>query len=126
MTSPSAQRIARPAVLAVAWFVATAAWAGDESKPKPASIDQARCNAMGEGFYAVAGSTTCVKISGYIGTGVVFASPGRVTPPSAGPSARHDTAIFEKGAGVSLEARFDTELGPGRLYVQVGRQTFNH
>ena len=66
------------------------AWAGDEFKPKPAPIDQARCKAMGEGFYAVAGSNTCVKISGYIGTGVVFASPVRVTPPIAGPSARHD------------------------------------
>lgn len=101
------------------------AWAGDEFKPKPAPSDQARCKAMGEGFYAVAGSNTCVKISGYIGTGVVFASPVRVTPPIAGPSARHDTSFFEKGAGVSLEARFDTELGPGRLYVQVGRDSFN-
>jgi len=47
-----------------------AAFAGDVFAPSaPPTPDQARCNAIGEGFYAVKGSNACIKISGYIAAG---------------------------------------------------------
>ena len=80
---------------------------------------------MGEGFYALPGSDACVKISGYIGAGVEFAAPGRVTAPSSGPFAPRAGGVITKDTAVSVDARFNTEMGPGRLYVQVGRQNID-
>jgi hypothetical protein len=115
------------AVIAAASFAAcpSAAIAGDAEAPPPISADQVRCQALGEGYFAVKGSTTCVRISGYVSAGVGFAAPGRVVAPSGAPSDRHATAFTDSQEGASVEAQFNTELGPGRLYLQVGHDSWN-
>src|ERR1700678_2833285 len=67
--------------LAIGW-TNHASIAGDAVAPNaPPTPGQARCNAMGEGFYAIAGSNACIKISGYVAAGADFAAP---TPKAAG------------------------------------------
>jgi hypothetical protein len=79
------------------------------------------CAALGEGFFAVAGSNACMKISGRISAGVGFARPGpagvfgsRVAPLASG---------FNTETAVTGDIRFDTEAGPGRIYVHVQSDT---
>ncbi len=98
------------AVLAAS--LSTAARAGDAA-PSP---EQARCQAMGPDYFAVKGSTTCMRVSGYISAGVGFLEPTRA---DKGPFAPHAATVSGTEAGVGVEARFDTELGPARLYVEV-------
>ncbi len=104
------------AVLAVSLL--TAARAGDAAKPDAAapSPEQARCQAMGPDYFAVKGSTACMRVSGYISAGVGFLQP---TGADRGPFAPHAATVAGTEVGVGVEARFDTELGPGRLYVEV-------
>ena len=90
--------------------------------PKAISPEQARCQAMGEGFFAVKGSTNCVRISGYVSAGVGFATP--VVRPVNSPFAAHAGVVNEQQAGVAVEQTFNSELGPGRIYVQVGGQNW--
>jgi hypothetical protein len=103
-----------------------AAFAGDsyESAPALTAPDQAHCRALGEGFFAVKGSNACMKISGYVSAGVGFVEPGRVAAPTTGPFAAHGAGFTDNHVGVSVDTRFDTELGPGRLYVQVGHDSW--
>jgi hypothetical protein len=110
-----------PSALLVALLVPRAALAGDSFEPAPAMIDQGHCKSLGDGFYAVKGTNACIKISGYIAAGVEFASPARVGLPAAGPFAAHAVSATDTSVGMSVDTRFDTELGPSRLYVQVGR-----
>jgi hypothetical protein len=73
----------------------------------------AHCAALGEGFFAVTGSSACMRISGHVSAGAGFAtaaSGGHTAPPAMG------TATEE---GVSGDIRFDTPIGPGRIYVHV-------
>jgi hypothetical protein len=115
------------AVIAAASFAAgpSAAVAGDADTPPPISADQARCQALGEGYFAVKGSTTCVRISGYVSAGVGFAAPARVAAPDGASSDRRATAFTDNQEEMSLDAQFNTELGPGRLYLQVGQDSWN-
>ena len=95
-----------------------AAFAGDMLAPSaPPTPDQARCNAIGEGFYAVKGSNACIKISGYVAAGADFVAPGAK---GSGASAPRPTGGLDSQTAVSAEVRLDTPLGPGRLYVQIG------
>ncbi|HLW90274.1 MAG TPA: hypothetical protein VKS78_03095 [Roseiarcus sp.] len=75
----------------------------------------ARCAAMGAGFFAVTGSSACMRISGHISAGVGFATGGAFAHPAASAT----TGSFTE-EGASADARFDTPLGPGRIYVRVG------
>ena len=94
--------------------------AADLGPPEPQreTPERARCKALGEGFFAVKGSTTCIRISGYVSAGMGFVEPGRIAAPTTGPFAPHPFAYSTTEGAV--ESRFDTELGPGRVYVQVG------
>ena len=86
------------------------------AKPRAA----ARCLAVGEGFFPVAGSDACVRISGHISAGAGFGTG----------AARGDSSslVFDQsppnGVGSAAAAagdfRFDTPNGPGRIYVDVG------
>jgi hypothetical protein len=101
--------------------------AGDDAPPAPkeTNVDQAHCQAMGEGYFAVKGSTSCIKISGYISVGggaVDFGGRGKKTEGSA-PS--HVVGFTENSTGVSIETRFDSELGPGRIYVEINGTNLN-
>lgn len=122
---------ARPKASLSVWalgasLVAGSAVAGDASAPKspPVSPNDARCRALGEGFFAVSGSDACIRISGYVAAGADFGGGLR--------SVSHDPAPFAAGAattlgtraGVSADARFDSPMGPGRLYIQVGRDNY--
>ena len=98
-----------------------AAFAGDAFAPTPPSPDQARCDAIGEGFYAVKGSNACIKISGYVAAGADFAAPGAKATGAFAP--RPDGGLNSQTA-VSADVRVDTPLGPGRLYVQFGHDSY--
>jgi hypothetical protein len=103
--------------LAIGW-ANHAAIAGDAVAPNaPPTPGQARCNAMGEGFYAIAGSNACIKISGHVAAGVDFVAPGAKASGAFAP--RPNGGLISQTA-VSAEVRLDTPLGPGRLYVQIG------
>jgi Porin subfamily len=95
-----------------------AAWAQDATarrQPSDGLAANARCAALGEGFFAVSGSTACIQISGHISAGIGFASSGAI-----GRSLENSptTGSFTE-VGVSADTRFDTPMGPGRIYVHV-------
>lgn len=123
MTS-AAQHVLLISVLAALGAFAAPAYAGDVSPPaaKDVSPEQARCQALGEGYFAVKGSTSCIKISGYISAGVDFGGAAKRTE---GPAPSHVVGFSENSAGVSIETRFDTELGPGRIYVEINGTNVN-
>ena len=56
----------------VAWFAAAEAHAGDSAAPIAAA--DARCRAHGDGYFGVAGSDACIRISGYIEAGADFST----------------------------------------------------
>jgi hypothetical protein len=74
----------------------------------------AHCAALGEGFFAVTGSSACMRISGHISAGVGFATAAASNGRSASPATGSATE-----EGVSGDIRFDTPIGPGRIYVHV-------
>src|ERR1700678_2368499 len=107
--------------LAIGWTT-YAAIAGEAAAPNaPPTPGQARCNAMGEGFYAIAGSNACIKISGYVAAGADFAAP---TPKAAGVFTPRPNGGLTSETAVSAEVQLDTPLGPGRLYVQIGHDAY--
>jgi len=97
-----------------------AALAGDATAPNPKEIspEQARCQAMGEGFFAL-------RISGYVSAGVTFTQPGLISAPRSGPFAAKATTFTDKQAAVSVESTFDTEAGPARLFLEVGGRSLS-
>ncbi len=122
---PSRSKL-RAAIHAVALgcLASSAAFAQDSYLPKVEAIapDQAQCNALGEGFFAVKGSNACVRISGYVAAGAGFVSP--VRGEAAGPFAAGVRSFSGSEGAVGVDSRFDTPLGPGRLYVEFGGQRF--
>ncbi len=110
---------------AAASVVAGIAFAGDLATPAPpaATPTDARCGALGEGFFAVSGSDACIRISGYIAAGAEFGGL-RAVSRNSGLFDAAPTSAQRTRAGVSADARLDTPMGPGRLYIQVGRDNF--
>ena len=80
------------------------------------SMADAHCAALGEGFFAVKGSSACIKISGHISAGVGFATGAAAGGHSFGGAPITGSATEE---GVTGDMRFDTPIGPGRVYVDV-------
>ena len=108
-------------------LVAGSAFAGDSPAPKPpaASPNDARCSALGEGFFAVSGSDACIRISGYVAAGADFSGGLRVVSHDPAPFAAVAATTLGTRAGVSADARFDSAMGPGRLYIQVGHDNYS-
>jgi hypothetical protein len=79
-----------------------------------AAAAQAHCAALGPGFFAVTGSTTCMRISGHVSAGAGFVATGANGRAPSSPVAGTFTE-----EGVSGDFRFDTPIGPGRVYVHV-------
>jgi hypothetical protein len=77
-----------------------------------------RCAVLGEGFFPVSGSDACVKISGHISAGVGFDSPA-----SSGQNFGAAATGFNTELGATGDLRFNTPAGPGRVYVDVRRDT---
>lgn len=122
-----AWRIASLSLGAVAAIVvAGGALAGDSSMTKQpaATPDDARCSAMGQGFFAVSGSDACIRISGYVAAGAEFGGAWRPAWRNSAPFDAASTPALGTRVGVSADARFDTPMGPGRLYIQMGRDAF--
>jgi hypothetical protein len=121
------QRTARASAWALSASVAAAsgALAGEAAAPgqPPASAQIGRCGALGEGYFAVSGSEACIRISGYVAADADFAGPLR-PPRPPGPFGGPPVAATRASAGVSLDERFDTPMGPGRVYVEIGRDRF--
>jgi Porin subfamily len=101
--------------------LAGSAFAGDLSPPgqPPASPNDVHCRALGQGFFAVSGSDACIRISGYVAAGADF-SAGPHPDSHNGPFGAASTSTLRTRTGVSLDARFETPMGPGRLYIQTG------
>jgi len=115
-----AQRAIWGATLSLAaCLAATEVRAGDAAAPIATS--DARCRSHGEGFFGVAGSDACIRISGYINAGADFSSPrsGRAAPllAPANPGQK-------LGAAAALDTRFDTSAGPANVYIEIGRPRF--
>jgi hypothetical protein len=94
---------------------------GVRSAPTNADL---RCAALGDGFFAVAGSTACVQISGHISAGANFgsgAAAASATPHFTTPAA----SKFDGETAVSGDLRFDTFAGPGRVYVDVRKDAYS-
>jgi hypothetical protein len=117
MSSPAQHVLLISAVAAFGAF-ASPARAGDDPTPasKDMSWEQARCQALGEGYFGVKGSTNCIRISGYISAGVDF---GGATKKAEGTAASHVVGFSKTWAGVSIETHFDTEFGPSSIYVEI-------
>jgi hypothetical protein len=99
-----------------------AAFAGDMLAPSaPPTPDQARCNAIGEGFFTVKGSSACIRISGYVAAGADFVASGAK---GSGAFAPRSTGGLNSQTAISAEMLLDTPLGPGRLYVQIGHDAY--
>ena len=85
------------------------------AKPdQAAAAAQAHCAALGPGFFAVTGSSACMRISGHVSAGAGFVAAGANGHASAAPI----TGSFTE-EGVSGDVRFDTPIGPGRVYVHL-------
>ena len=102
-----------------ACLAAADARAGDSAAPIAPS--NARCHAHGDGFFSVAGSDACIRISGYVDAGADFSASrdGRGAPLLAPANPALTT-----GAAAALDTRFDTPMGPGRVYIEIGRPRF--
>jgi hypothetical protein len=107
-----------------ACLVAGSALAGDalDGKPPMAAAINSRCNARGDGSFALAGSSACVKISGYVAAGADF---GDVAPAAPRNSNLLDVTPPEPVrtlSGISAEARFEPPMAPTPVYVPLGRE----
>ena len=79
-------------------------FAGDAFAPAPQpTLDQAHCDALGDGFFAVAGSSACIKISGYVSAGTEFSIAG-AKGASSGP--------FAPRSGVGPDSHPRTRMKP--------------
>jgi hypothetical protein len=101
-----------------------AALAGDVAALKPPTGDDLRCSALGEGFFPVAGSNACIRISGYVAAGADIGGGLHPVAHNAAPFEPAATSTLRTATGVAADARFDTPMGPGRIYVQVGHENF--
>jgi hypothetical protein len=119
----------RLAACALAGGLATGpACAGDilvpsEPAQAPNAPNNAHCSALGEGFFAVTGSDACIRISGYVAAGAEFGGglrPGRAPAPFDA----NATSVMHTYTGVSVDAQFDTPMGPGLIHVDGGRGNF--
>ncbi|MGA2043784.1 MAG: hypothetical protein ABSG83_10460 [Roseiarcus sp.] len=108
----------------LAFFASCAAHAGDASSGESAQARvDGHCAGLGEGFFVVAGSNACIRISGHISAGVGFAGAATATE-SFGPRLGGAPASgFDAQTAVSGDLRFDTEAGPARIYVGARRDT---
>ena len=81
------------------------------------------CAALGEGFFPVAGSNACIRISGHVSAGAGF-GPGSQTPSALGSQFGGNAANgFNTEVGATGDLRFDTPAGPGRVYVDVRKDS---
>jgi hypothetical protein len=116
----SAQRAVLGAAFSLAACLAAAeVRAGDSAAPIAPS--NARCRSHGDGFIGVAGSDACIRISGYIDAGADFStSRGGRDAPLLAPA----NPALRTGAAAALDSRFDTSMGPARVYIEIGRPRF--
>jgi hypothetical protein len=71
----------------------------------------------------VAGSSACIKISGYVSAGTEFSVPGAQGIGGSSFATKSNLGMDSQSA-VSAETQFETPLGPGRVYVQVGHNSY--
>jgi hypothetical protein len=114
--------LAQSAILAASFSFAAClaamdARAGDSVAPIAPS--DARCRSHGDGFFGIAGSDACIRISGYVDAGAGFSTSrsGRDALLLANPGLR-------TGAATALDTRFNTPTGPARVYIEIGRPRF--
>jgi hypothetical protein len=116
----------RLAICALASGLAVgSACAGDAQAPAEPmnTANRNHCSALGEGFFPVNGSDACIRISGYVAAGTDFG--GGLRPAHApAPFDAATTSALHTYTGVSVDAQFDTPMGPGVIHVDGGRRDF--
>jgi hypothetical protein len=115
-------RAGMAAILAMAAWQAALAGDAPSAAPPGASLADTHCATLGAGFFAVAGSSACLRISGRISAGAGFSGAATATE-SFGPRLAGARAGFDAQTAVGGDLRFDTEAGPARVYVGVRRDT---
>jgi hypothetical protein len=110
--------------ICLAIFAPENGFAGDAFAPVPQpALDQALCDALGDGFVAVKGSNACIKINGYVSAGTDISVGGIESGQVSGPFATKSSAGIETHPSVNAKVQYVAPLGPGRLYVEVGRDS---
>jgi Porin subfamily len=76
------------------------------------------CSLYGAGFYYIPGTDTCIKIGGFVRAEVNFNAGGSFTPAFNDRDARtFDSQHWRSRAGITADARSQTEYGTLRSYV---------
>ena len=89
--------------------------AGDALAPLS---EDGRCRALGDGFLAVPGADSCVRISGYVDAGADFDSPLRGARPR-GPLQAPTAPVMRTDLGAALDAQVATPMGPARAVIEL-------
>lgn len=105
MTTGTRRRLRTITTLSL-MIVATSSFAAERQRPFVPNP----CAAHGPGFAALPGTTTCVRVSGYV-RGEADVRSSR--------SGASDRARLNAEARATLDARTDTSAGPLRSVVQV-------
>ena len=109
----------------VSGLAAGSALAGDAQTPgEPLNaVNRGHCSALGEGFFPVNGSDACIRISGYVAA-VTDLGGGLRAAHAPTPFDEATTSAMHTYTGVSVDAQFETPLGPGVVHVDGGRGEF--
>jgi hypothetical protein len=106
-------------VLTLGAALASVASAGDALfAPQASGAPRAtRCGGPGPGYFAIKGSSACVKITGYVAASDNFGSMRSYQRPLA-----LDTRLgLAPSSGASADVRFETPEGPGHVHFSFGR-----
>ena len=114
-------------------FGAGVADASDLLRPvAPQPLVLGACGGVQPGTFLIPGSDTCLRLTGVVrsdlglrnGAGDLrFANPASLATPSRPfPLSRGSGSAISTSAFIAADVRTQTELGPARLYVSIGRR----
>lgn len=87
---------------------------------KPAEVPS-RCAALGPGAFAVSGSLTCVRVSGYVAAVAGFGTGSGQLLDRSNPFGDAPAKGLGMRMGARLDVTSDTDYGPMSLSIGVGR-----
>jgi hypothetical protein len=115
--SPARCSLAICAALGLAAMSLESADAGETLRPKTTKKFD-RCAAYGEGFTAIDGMDTCIKVSGHVR--VEMTTPSRAASPNTGWDVGGIRPAGQRSsAGGDVDMRHETPAGPVRGFVRL-------